>query len=248
MEELERREFLKAAALVGGMTCLGLGSALYLANSRVEGSEIPRRRVEKFNYDVTLDAGHGMNNTGNGRYDPGCGYGGIEEATYSLDVSRSVKEKLERHGIKVRMTRQNRNDNTPLSSRAGVANRNPDSDIFVSIHCNAAENADKTINTKARGVRTFHFPGSNGGNRLARSVQERLLREIGKRGYTQNYNGIRQEKFRVLEETSMPAVLVELGFLTNPGDRQFMRTHKPDYVEGVYQGILNYVRQNQRGR
>ena len=239
---LNRRGFLESAALAGGMTCLGLGSALYLANSKTEAAGVPRKRVERFNCDLTLDPGHGLNNKGNGLYDSGCGYGGIEEASYCLDFAKQLRDKLERHGINVRMTRENRNDNTLLSSRARVANRDPESDIFVSIHCNAF------TDERARGARTYHFPGSSGGRRLARNVQDSLLREIGKRGYTQNYDGVRSQNFLVLRETDMPAVLVELGFLSNSGDREFMRTHKPDYVEGVYQGILDYSRQNPRRR
>jgi N-acetylmuramoyl-L-alanine amidase len=155
---------------------------------------------------VCVDPGHG------GR-DPGAiGYQPVEllEKDVNLAVATLLEGALEAAGHCVMMTR--RYDRTlSLPARANHANRRG-ADLFVSVHANAA------AHHSAEGMEVFHFPGSPVGMATATAVLTAMLAACpGHRD-----RGVKTANFSVLRLTRMPAILVELEFLTHPGQLAFL--------------------------
>ena len=113
------------------------------------------------------------------------------------------------------MTRKNEVD-LDLPPRVSIAN-NTDADIFVSIHANASRGKRRDIN----GIETFYYDGWRG-RLLAKKIQKQIL----KVSPGSPDRGVRQGRFYVIKKTKMPAVLVEIGFLTGRLDaRTVSYTH-----------------------
>ena len=145
---------------------------------------------------VCIDAGHGGK-------DPGASNGMLEEKNIALDIARKTNNILNHWGIDTVMTRDE-DVFVKLEDRADIANNN-DCDLFLSIHINAHKNSN------ANGIETYCYPGSTEGNDLANIVQDKLMENTNEVD-----RGVKEAEFVVLKETSMPAVLAELGFITNP--------------------------------
>lgn len=171
---------------------------------------------------VHLDFGHGGK-------DPGATGNGLKEKDVVLAVGLKVGKELERHGVKVTYSRKN-DKFVELRERANIANR-AKAGVFVSIHCNAFNNAS------AQGLETFHFAGSANGKKLATSVQNSIM---AAKLYNRN-RGIKTANFAVLRHTSMPAALVELGFITNSQDASLLKSKQSDFAVAIAKGILNYL-------
>lgn len=106
-----------------------------------------------------------------------------------------------------------------------------DADIFVSIHCNSAE-ADE-----ACGTETFAYNLDGGeGEQLAICIQNQIVNALNmvNRGVKAN------PKLFVLRYTSMPAVLVELGFISNAGDERLLTDHQDDFARAIARGVTDY--------
>ncbi len=145
---------------------------------------------------VVIDAGHGGHDRG--------GMPGqiVEEKRYALDVAMRLDSALRRAGYRTVMTR--RGDYfVELDKRSSMANRYAGNAIFVSIHFNGASNYD------AHGIETYYASGS-ASRHLAQSIHYRVLKATGEVD-----RRVRSRGLSVLRKTRMPAVLCELGFLTN---------------------------------
>jgi N-acetylmuramoyl-L-alanine amidase len=144
---------------------------------------------------VVIDAGHG------GR-DPGTSHNGLREKDIVLDVALMVAERLRVAGVDARLTRST-DTFIELNDRAALA-RKVGAKLFVSLHCDAAANRG------ARGF-TIYAPRDRMGQTgsFASSMEKSIL--------TTNMasRGIRGAGFRVLARTTCPAVLVEMGYLSN---------------------------------
>ena len=175
---------------------------------------------------VVIDPGHGGP-------DPGAiGIGGIRESEVVLEVSKIVKKLLSDKGVKVMLTRKNEVD-LDLAPRVYFANKT-DADIFVSIHANASRGKRRDIN----GLETFYFRGWRG-RLLAKKIQKQILRVSP----GSPDRGVKQGRFYVIKNTRMPAVLVEIGFLTGRLDaRRLEKTaHRKRLAYAIAKGILEYL-------
>ncbi len=179
----------------------------------------PKRRI------VVLDPGHGGRDPGA----PSCA--GIWEKTVNLSVALSAAEILRRRGINVILTRDN-DTFIELNERAAIANRKRAA-LFVSIHADAAKNRS------ARGFTMY----------VSRSASERSLaaaRAISRHMvFTGTPNrGIRRADFRVLVRTACPAVLVELGYLSNRQEaaRLAKSAHRRKLAESIANGVTDFLR------
>ncbi len=182
--------------------------------------------IERNKFSVVIDPGHGGP-------DPGAiGIGGLREAEVVLDVSKRVKNLLSEKGVYVRMTRNNEVD-LDLSPRVLIANR-IDADIFVSIHANASKGKRRDIN----GLETFYYSGWRG-RLLAKKIQKQIL----KVSPGSPDRGVRQGRFFVIKNTKMPAVLVEIGFLTGKLDARRLEKsiHRKRIAYAITKGILEYL-------
>ena len=186
--------------------------------------QLPSVKQNKFS--VVIDPGHGGP-------DPGAiGINGIREADVVLQVSKIVEKILSERGVKVRLTRKNDVD-LDLSQRVSFAN-NREADIFVSIHANASRGKRRDIN----GLETFYFRGWRG-RLLAKRIQKQILTVSP----SSPDRGVKQGRFFVIKNTRMPAVLVEIGFLTGRLDaRRLEKTaHRKRIAYAIAKGILEYL-------
>lgn len=190
-------------------------------------SPIPLPDVSDSQIVVAIDPGHG------GR-DPGAvGIGGLQEAGIVLDIGLQVAQLLQEKGVQVILTRQDDRE-IDLEPRVRDANR-ANADLFVSIHANAIDLSRPDVN----GIETYYY--SDSGAQLARVIHNAVVRLTGSRD-----RRVRFARFYVLRNTTMPAVLVETGFVT--GEEDAVRLNDPEFrtrmAEAIAAGILEYVQQN----
>ncbi len=181
--------------------------------------QVPRGRIV-----VALDPGHG------GR-DPGAvGIGGLQEKQVIFPISQQVAAILRQQGVEVVMTR-NRDIELDLEPRVQIAER-ADADLFVSIHANAISLSRPDVN----GLETYYY--SRAGARFARTVHDTVLRTMG-----MSDRRVRQARFYVIRRTSMPAILIEVGFVTGAEDIHNLR--EPEWrsqmANAIARGILIHI-------
>ncbi len=121
------------------------------------------------------------------------------------------------------------NNASSLAERVRMANEWP-ANYFISIHCNA--NPNPAIN----GTEVYIYQYGTQANWLAQQVMDGIVQTVGTRN-----NGIRiNQTLYVLRRTTMPSILVELGYLTNLSNAQKLRDNQYQFAYGMYIGILRY--------
>lgn len=175
---------------------------------------------------ILVDAGHG------GR-DPGAVANGVREKDIVLPISLILGQSLQSMGFTVYYTRTN-DVEIDLEPRVALAER-VNADVFVSIHANSLASLNSAVN----GVETFHARGSTVGRELASYVQSQIIASTGA-----NDRKAKAAGFYVLTRTSMPAILVETGFVTN--SREAANLSDPNYqklmAEAIAKGIDQFMR------
>ena len=144
----------------------------------------------------------------------------------ALDVAQRLKKRLRKEGYKVVMTRDS-DVFISLGERVRIANRYRDA-VFVAVHFNSASRAG------ANGIETYYY--SNESARLAANIHRQV---VG--GTTTENRGIRRRGYFVLRRTtSIPAVLVECGFLTNPGESRLalQSSYRERLADRIADGIM----------
>ena len=117
------------------------------------------------------------------------------------------------------------------SLRARVSDANAwGAEWFISLHTNASEIASAT------GCEAFAFSRSSPAFALGEDILVSLSASTGLRNRGMQV----RSGLYVLRKTTMPSLLVELGFISNPRDAELMSTRPELFAEGIYQGILNY--------
>lgn len=172
---------------------------------------------------IVLDAGHGGADPGSIALDKSY------EKNLTLRVSYAVADQLRALGAEVVVTRSD--DNTVSLVERAQLSQDVRPDAFVSIHYNAHTSAE------GNGIST-HFANQNGSEQLAENIQSAFTY------YTPFADrGIRQNNYYVLTYNDSPAVLVELGFITNPNDlNQILSDSHPSSVsQAISGGITNYL-------
>tara|TARA_Y100001968_G_scaffold319415_1_gene350936 strand:- start:815 stop:1900 length:1086 start_codon:yes stop_codon:yes gene_type:complete len=178
-------------------------------------------------YKVVIDPGHGGT-------DPGAvGINGLRETDIVLEVSKSVSGFLTNKGVKTILTR-NYERTLDLQPRVNKAN-NSKADAFVSIHANATRGKRKDVN----GLETYYYSGYKGYS-LAKNIQKEILIVSPQ----SPDRGVRRSRFYVIRKTSMPAALVEIGFVTGMYDADLLRqkSYRNKMSFAIARGILNYLK------
>ena len=165
-------------------------------------------KVEKKEYTVVLDAGHGSSDSGK------VGINGVLEKDINLSISKKTKKYLEEKGIRVVMTRdkdeslaEGENGNRKVQDMKARVKRINDTkpDLAVSIHQNSYH--EESIH----GAQVFYYEHSESGEKDARILQEALL--------AVDPDNTRQVKanttYYLLKRTEVPILIVECGFLSN---------------------------------
>jgi N-acetylmuramoyl-L-alanine amidase len=181
----------------------------------------PRRPTPKARLTVVVDAGHGGQ-------DPGTlASGNLQEKDINLSVARKVAALLEQRGIGVIMTRS-QDRFIELEERAAIANQH-NADLFVSIHSDSAPN---------RSVEGFTVYVSRAASPDSRQAAQAILRSMSATG--SDNHGVREADYRVLVNTTCPAVLVELGYLSNAADARRLgdNSFQNRLAQAITDGIL----------
>jgi len=209
------------------------GIAIDIFNSIVNtpvASDVALSNVK--NKIITIDPGHGGSDSG------AVGPNGYTEKEGAFAISQKVASILNQSGAKVVMTRDsdvdvygpNASARNELQARVDVGN-NANSDIFVSIHCNAF------VNPAANGTQTFYYGSSYQGQRLAQSIQEKMIEANGLRD-----RGISTCNFYVVKHSYMPAVLIETAFITNYDEEALLSDDEwqTTMAKAIAEGINEY--------
>lgn len=175
---------------------------------------------------IVIDAGHGGS-------DPGAvGVTGLMEKEVNLDVSLRVAKQLRAAGAEVVMTRE-ADVFIPLAQRVSIAEA-ARAEIFVSVHANAHPNS------AIGGTETYYFGSkstSNSSLQAASLIQRELVGALRLRDI-----GVKQANFYVIRQTSMPSVLLELGFLSNAQEEALMRRDdfRQNAADAIVRGLKDF--------
>lgn len=187
----------------------------------VDQSPLP---VPKGKILVVIDPGHGGKDSG------APGLGGLLEKDVVLPISTKLARILEQNGVQVVLTRD-ADFFVELQGRVDIAKR-VNATVFVSIHANSVDNRPDV-----NGLEVYYYDSGYG---LAETVRQTILQNIS----TLNNRGTRKARFYVLRKNSMPAILVETGYMTGREDNP--RLGSSDYqsrmAEGIARGVLNYLK------
>lgn len=223
-----RGRTLAWTAAAGVILLLGSFFLLQTRTVPVSMSEYAAGRV------VVIDPGHGG-------ADPGAvSATGLQEKDITLAISLHLERLLQRAAMHVFLTRRDDTDladpdasirkSQDLGRRVAVAARSG-AHVFISVHANSSPSPVWS------GAQTFYYPNRAADQRLAELIQDRLVAHLGP-----NRRRAASGDYYVLRESSMPSVVVEVGFLSNPEEAARLGT--PDYqkrvAEAIYMGILDY--------
>jgi N-acetylmuramoyl-L-alanine amidase len=175
---------------------------------------------------VMIDPGHGGK-------DPGTiGIGGVQEKNVILPISQEVAAILEQQGVQAVLTRTS-DYFVSLEGRVQMADR-ANANLFVSIHANAISMSRPDVN----GLETYYY---SSGQRLAQTIHNSILQSVDV-----SDRRVRQARFYVLRKSSMPSVLVEVGFLTGRDDSAKLANpnYRSQVAQAIARGILQYIQQN----
>lgn len=166
---------------------------------------------------VVVDAGHG-----------GIDPGNLGEKEINLQIAKQLKALSDEREIKIILIRE-KDEQIPLNKRVDFVNAQK-ADMLLSIHCNAAQNLKK------RGTETFYSKENKFSEisfNYSKALSEKLIETTEK-------GEIKTANFKLLKQSEIPSVLIELGFLTNTTDRILLNS--PEYqkkiAEELYAGLL----------
>jgi N-acetylmuramoyl-L-alanine amidase len=251
-----------SVALINGV-CLWLCDPIMQKNGQVWVSSLDlKTSLEPILFPRTNRAGAGVHticlDPGHGGKDTGGEVGRYLEKNYTLPLAEELAELLQAQGFKVMLTRTN-DTFIELGNRPGLAGRQK-ADLFISLHFNIGP-------PQAKGIEVYCLtpPGANSTNAgrgaylegwsaganllpgnhcndqnvlLAYELQKCLVGSL-----RANDRGLRRARFAVLRTATMPAVLIEGGFLSDTGDRD--KIADPKYREQIAAAIVQGVRDYQ---
>lgn len=184
---------------------------------------------------VVIDAGHGGP-------DPGAvSASGLLEKDLTLAVALQLEQLLNRAAVHTVMVRT---EDTDLADPGATIRKTedlrrrvelghaPGVDLYISLHANSFPNPAYS------GAQTFYFPGRDEDRRLAEAIQASLRSSLGPNSRQANSGD-----YYVLRESKVPAVVVELGFLSHPEEARRLAEewYQRELAEAIYDGIIDYL-------
>ncbi len=208
---------------------------------------------------ICLDPGHGGKDTGNR---VGSGLFAHNEKSYTLPLALELRSQLRKVGFKVILTRS-RDVYVELPERPAIANR-AGANLFISLHFNAAQvdkvdvHGPETYCITPVGAQSSNAHGEDGefgstvgtGPTVAnrRENESLLLAYQIQRSLVENLHAtdrsVRRARFAVLRDATMPAILIEGGYMTNPteGQKIYSAAYRREMAAAIVKGILAYQR------
>lgn len=167
---------------------------------------------------IVLDPGHGGSDQGASSSTPSKSL----EKNYTLKTAKELKKLLNKEGAHVKMTRSN-------DKYVSLDDRNINGDAFISIHNDALDSSN------ANGVTVYWFKDKQ------ESLAQTLNSAIQKKALLTN-RGSRQQNYQVLRQTDIPAVLLELGYISNPTDESMIndQLHRQVVEQAIVDGLKQY--------
>lgn len=177
---------------------------------------------------------------GHGGVDPGAIYKDLKESEINLSISMLIKNELEKNGAKVYLTRNEDIDlsesNTKNKKKSDLTKRinlinNSDCDLFISIHLNS------DTSPTWHGAQTFYTKNNKENERLAFEIQKVFKEQTNTKREVKNIKNM-----YLFDRIKKPGVLIELGFISNPNERNLLTTkeYQQKLAEVIVQGIINY--------
>lgn len=175
---------------------------------------------------IFINPGHDM------QLDPGACGNNLREVDIAWSMGKELKKVMENIGYPCELLQSdNLNGENPAKPNVCATANNSGADVFISIHCNAA------VNATAKGTETLVY-ALNGGkaNQLARCIQNQIVKSLNMvdRGVKARPN------LSVLRNTTMPAVLVETGFISNEEDAFKLKYRLVAFVNAIARGVTDY--------
>ena len=181
---------------------------------------------------IYIDQGHNPVNP-----NAGAEGNGLREQDLTYRIGQDLAELLRRSGnYEVRLSRPSPSTQIGTSNTSSLRQRVNDAnswgaDYFISLHTNASDISSAT------GVEAYAYARNTRGYNLGEDIVENLAEATGLRN-----RGIKvRPGLYVLKNTNMPAVLVEMGFITNPRDAALMNNNPELFARGIYNGIVEYT-------
>ena len=162
--------------------------------------------------------------------EPGACCFGLQENIIADSVAGLLKSECKSFGLDIADNFQS----SSLQEIVDAANYSK-ADIFVSIHCNSA------ANPSAKGTETFYCAGSSTGRNIAECVQKSIVANLqtvdrGVKDDTQSAAG----RLYVLRQTAMPAILIELAFISNADDAEILKNYQWRFANAIARGLAEY--------
>ena len=155
--------------------------------------------------------------------DPGACGNGLQEADVVLKVGGLVEKYLQAVGLVTKVFQYDGLSEICFDSDSWGA------DLFISIHCNAA-------NSAAKGTETFYCNGSTKGEKLASAIQNQIIKSL----HTVD-RGIKTDFQYVTGHTKAPAILVEMAFIDNPADAKLLAEKFDDFARAIARGVTDFL-------
>ncbi|MDQ7094264.1 N-acetylmuramoyl-L-alanine amidase [Desulfosporosinus sp. PR] len=185
---------------------------------------------------IVIDPGHGG-------ADPGAQSAGLNEKDINLDISLRLRKVLESKGCTVILTREVDKDfyipgfvkgrlakRAELNHRIELASTN-NADLFISIHANSFPQRS------TYGMETYYHQNSPTGKILAEQIQRSLTRL-----QSDNKRQAKAGDYYLINQSKMPAVIIEVGFISNPRERKLLLSndYRDSIAQAIADGITNY--------
>jgi len=173
---------------------------------------------------IYLDSGHGINNSG--VYDSGAvGPNGVREEQVNFTICGLIKEYLTTAGVEVVYNQVESNTQAVNHANASGA------DLYIAVHCNSAEDP------KAHGTEVW-YGGSVASLGLATCIQRQVVETLRTAG-----RGVKKGNWQVTRDTHMPAVLVEIAFVSNPVEEKILNTYyqQVEIARAIARGVTDYI-------
>jgi len=178
---------------------------------------------------IVLDAGHGG-------FDLGASSHSVIEKILCLSTAQLLKKQLNTLGYRVVLTRT-RDVFLSLKQRTAIANK-VRGKLFLSIHYNAAKSVS------ASGIEVYYYESGDAhrareSKKLATTVLSRMLQQTGALS-----RGVKRGNFHVIRETTMPAILIEGGFITNRAERTLISDlkYREKLAKSIADGVDRYCK------
>ena len=197
----------------------------------IQSKKIVLNNDESRRYKIYIDPGHGGNDVGTISKS-----GKVYEKDIVLEISKKVVEELSNYSNVDVMVSRSEDKYVSLENRVKEANE-ANVDYFISIHVNSDPNSEDT-----HGVETYYSISNkkeiSGSENFASYIQSNILEVIDAKD-----RGAKKSNFMVTKLTSMPAVLVECGFLSNNSEMNKLSTHmyQSDIAQGIVKGLVDYI-------